>query len=50
MQFVAEETKFEEAAAEVVREETTEEINSDEYAEGRLASYTTKEYKDFESM
>ena len=46
---VAEEAT-EEAPAEVVAEETTEEFNWEDYAEGGLATYTSKEYKDFESM
>jgi len=45
-----EETAVEEAPAEVVAEEATEEFNWEDYAEGGLATYTSKEYKDFESM
>ena len=46
-----EETAVEEAPVEeVVAEETTEEFNWEDYAEGGLATYTSKEYKDFESM
>ena len=57
-----EETAVEEAPAEVVAEEVqkklqqkkhqklTEEFNWEEYAEGGLATYTSEEYKDFESM
>ena len=48
---VAVEEATEEAPAEkVVAEETTEEFNWEDYAEGGLATYTSKEYKDFESM
>jgi len=45
-----EETAVEEALAEAVAEETIEEFNWEDYAEGGLATYTSKEYKDFESM
>ena len=35
---------------EAVHEETTEEFNWEDYAEGGLATYTSEEFKDFESM
>ena len=47
---VAEEAKEETPIEEVFAEETTEEFNWEDYAEGGLATYTSKEYKDFESM
>lgn len=48
---VTEELVVEEAPVkEVVVEETTEEFDWDDYAEGGLTTYTSKEYKNFESM
>ena len=48
---VTEKPTVEEAPAkEAVAEEMTEEFDWDDYAEGGLATYTSKEYKDFESM
>ena len=40
----------EETTVEVVEASPAEEFNWDDYAEGGLATYTSKEYKDFESM
>ena len=37
-------------ADEAISEETTKDFDWDDYAEGGLATYTSKEYKDFESM
>ena len=46
-----EEPVVEEAPSkEAVPEETTEEFNWEDYAEGGLATYTSEEFKDFESM
>ncbi len=47
---VAEETTEETVVEEAPAEEATEEFNWEDYAEGGLATYTSKEYKDFESM
>ena len=47
---VAEEPSEESVVEEVVIEEPSEKFNWEDYAEGGLATYTSKEYKDFESM